>query len=579
MALQSLWDGQGEFAFGYEHAYIALSRSKEQPTCALRRTTASSRTSTQPWSAMSTSFITLDGLSFRTPDGRSLFENLTLAFGAERTGLVGRNGVGKTTLVRLILGELAPSAGAVSVRGRVGVLRQALRPAPGATAADLMGAADELARLARVEAGQGSEDDLAEADWLAPNRLEAALSDVGLAGLDLHRPAESLSGGQITRAALAGLLASEPHFLLLDEPTNNLDAEARELVAQVLARWKGGALVVSHDRTLLREMDRIVDLTILGAKVYGGNYDLYAERKAQEEEAAARNLAEAERTVARVSREAQAAREKKARRDAAGRRFAAKGSEPKILLGAMAERAENSGAREGRLADRLKADATADLTEAQEKVERLRRLSFELPPSGLTAGKGVLALEGVSFAHPGGPPILSGVTFRMTGPERVAVVGRNGSGKTTLIRLAVGELDPSAGTVARGVPAALLDQQTALLRPDETLVEAFRRLNPQASENAARAALARFLFRNVAGEKLVSSLSGGERLRAALACALMSDRPPQLLVLDEPTNHLDLDSIEAVEAALRGYDGALLVVSHDRDFLQAIGVEREIVLD
>jgi ATPase subunit of ABC transporter with duplicated ATPase domains len=117
-----------------------------------------------------------------------------------------------------------------------------------------------------------------------------------------------------------------------------------------------------------------------------------------------------------------------------------------------------------------------------------------------------------------------------------------------------------------------------MLQPQETLVEAFRRLNPQAGENAARAALARFLFRNVAADKRVSSLSGGERLRAALACTLMAERPPQLLILDEPTNHLDLDSIQAVEAALSGYDGALLVVSHDRDFLNAVGVDREIRL-
>jgi ATPase subunit of ABC transporter with duplicated ATPase domains len=132
--------------------------------------------------------------------------------------------------------------------------------------------------------------------------------------------------------------------------------------------------------------------------------------------------------------------------------------------------------------------------------------------------------------------------------------------------------------VTRDAPAAFLDQQTAMLRPDETLAEAFRRLNPEAGENAARAALARFLFRNTAADKRVGALSGGERLRAALACVLMAKRPPQLLILDEPTNHLDLDSIEAVEAALAGYDGALLVVSHDRDFLEAVRVEREIVL-
>lgn len=523
-------------------------------------------------------FLTLDGLSYKTPDGQLLFDDLTLAFGAERTGLVGRNGVGKTTLIRLMLGEIAPAAGAVAVRGRIGVLRQSLAPPPGVSIAEILGLAGDLARLDRIEAGAGTEADFDEADWALPARLEAAFAQVGLPGLDPARPAAELSGGQATRAALAGLLASEPDLLLLDEPTNNLDVEARELIAGVLAGWKGGAVVVSHDRALLRQMDRIVELTSLGPKAYGGGYDHYVERKAQEESAAARDLAAAERTLARVERETQVARERKARRDAAGRKFAARRSEPKILLGGMAERAENSGAREGQVAERLREQAVGDLAEAQGRVERLRRLAFDLPPSGLAAGKAVLSLDEVGFAYPGAPPVLSGFSLRIAGPERVAVVGRNGAGKSTLIGLATGELTPSAGRVAHGARAALLDQKTAMLRSGETLVQAFQRLNPAATRNDAHAALARFLFRNTAAEKPVSALSGGERLRAAMACMLMSQSPPQLLVLDEPTNHLDLDSIAAVEAALRGYDGAILVVSHDRDFLEAIGVEREVRL-
>jgi ATPase subunit of ABC transporter with duplicated ATPase domains len=244
----------------------------------------------------------------------------------------------------------------------------------------------------------------------------------------------------------------------------------------------------------------------------------------------------------------------------------------------VGERGAGRGARESRLAERQRAEAAAGLAEAQGKVERLRKLGFELPPSDLAAGKAVLVFDGVGFGYAGGPPILRDVSLRIVGPERVAVSGRNGSGKTTVLRLAAGELEPMAGRVTRGAPAAFLDQQTGMLRPDETLAEAFRRLNPTAGENAARAALARFLFRNVAADKQVASLSGGERLRAALACTLMAEQPPQLLILDEPTNHLDLDSIEAIEAALRSYDGALLVVSHDRDFLEAIAVEREIPL-
>lgn len=524
------------------------------------------------------SFITLDGLSYRTPDGRVLFDNLTLAFGAERTGLVGRNGVGKTTLIRLMLGEIAPTSGSVAVRGRVGVLRQALAPPPGARVADVLGLAEPLARLARIETGEGGEVDFAEADWGLEARLAEALTQMGLPGLDPYRPAAALSGGEATRAALAGLIATEPDLILLDEPTNNLDATARALVREVLAGWRGGAIVVSHDRGLLRQMDRMVELSSLGAKVYGGGYELYAARKAEEETAAARALAEAERSVARVEREAQAAREKKSRRDAAGRKFAASGGTPRIVLGAMAERAENSGGRANLLAERQRGEAAAELAEAEARVERLRQLDFDLLPSGLAAGRSVLVFEGVDFAYPDGEPLLEGLSFRMTGPERVAVTGPNGSGKSSLIRLATGELEPVSGHITHGVAAALLDQKAALLGDDETLLAAFRRLNPDANDNMAYAALARFLFRNAAAQKQVSALSGGERLRTALACVLMSARPPQLLILDEPSNHLDLDSIAAVEAALRGYDGALLVVSHDRDFLDAVGIDREIVL-
>jgi ATPase subunit of ABC transporter with duplicated ATPase domains len=523
-------------------------------------------------------FVTLDGLSYVTPDGKSLFDNLTLAFGAERTGLVGRNGVGKSSLIRLILGELAPAAGGVSVRGRVGVLRQALIPPEGASVADLLGVAEVLARLRRIEAGEGDEHDLAEADWTLEARLDTALADVELAGLPLERPAASLSGGQVTRATLAGLIAAEPDLLILDEPTNNLDAAARGLVAEVLGRWRGGAIVVSHDRALLRRMDRMIELSGLGAQVFGGNYDLYVELKAEAEAAAARGLADAEKAAARVAREVQVAAERKARKDAAGKRARARNDAPKILLDAQAERAQASGGRERRLAERLKADAAEALASAESGVERVRRLAFELPSSGLAVGKTVLVMEDVSFAWPGHPPLIAGRSLRIVGPERVAVSGPNGSGKTTVVRLAAGELAPTAGRIARGAATAFLDQQTALLGDDKSLVAAFRRLNPAASDNAARAALARFLFRNIAAEKPVRALSGGERLRAALACVLAGDRPPQLLILDEPTNHLDLDSIAAVEAALAGYDGALLVVSHDRDFLEAVGIGREVRL-
>lgn len=269
-------------------------------------------------------------------------------------------------------------------------------------------------------------------------------------------------------------------------------------------------------------------------------------------------------------------RERQDRKDAAGRRFAAKRSEPKILLGAQARRAEASAGRLDRLAERREEATRTDLEQAEGRVERYETLRIALPSSGLPAGRTVLEFEDVSFDWPSGASVLKTLSLKITGPERLGVTGPNGSGKSTFLRLAAGDLSPTAGRVRLGVTTAMLDQTAAILDPDTTILENFRRLNPEADANSAHAALARFAFRNTAAQQRVDALSGGERLRAAMACVLSAARPPQLLILDEPTNHLDLDSLETIERALSDYDGALIVVSHDEAFLDAVGIERRL---
>lgn len=522
--------------------------------------------------------VTLSGVAARTPDGRALFNDLTLAFGREKTGVVGRNGCGKSTLLRLISGQDLPVDGAITRVGSVAWLGQEpLDPADRPIAAAL-GVEDDLARIARVTAGQGDADDLDRADWTLESRLSETLAAVGLAGLDLTRAAASLSGGERTRLELARLNLLDPDLLLLDEPTNHLDADARALVRALITRRRGGTVVVSHDRALLRDMDRIVELSDLGVTVHGGGWDLYVARREAERAAAERALGDAERDAAQRAREAQRERERKSRRDAAGKREGRSGSMPRILAGMRADQAQDSAGRGRALAARRQEAAEAAVAEAQAQIERVRRLDVPMPPTGLPEGRLVLRMTGASWSTSDGRTVLAPLDLTMTGPERIAVTGPNGVGKTTLLRLISGELMPTSGTVERPGTAALLDQQAAILRPEETLVEAWLRLNPGGTANDAQAALARFLFRNAAARKRVSELSGGERLRAALACVMTGTAPPQLLVLDEPTNHLDLDAVEAVEGALAAYDGALVVVSHDRDFLDAVGVDREIAL-
>ncbi|MFN3687662.1 ABC-F family ATP-binding cassette domain-containing protein [Salinarimonas sp.] len=523
--------------------------------------------------------IALDAVAYTLPDGRSLLRDLDLAFGPGRTGIVGLNGVGKSTLLRIAAGALAPDRGSVARSGHVAMLRQGLAIAPDERIADAFGAREGLARLARIEAGRGTIEDHARADWTLPARLDAALAAIGLPDASPERPLATLSGGQRTRLLLAALVFDEPDTILLDEPTNDLDAQGRAAVATLLSRWRGAAIVASHDRALLEHMDAIVELTALGATTYGGGYGAYREAKAREEAARARRLSDAEQQAEDVARRNREASERKARRDGAGKRERARGGAPKVMLDFARERAEGSRGAQARTAERLHAAAQAELVEARAQIEIRERVALRVPPSGLAPNRVVARARGLVGGHDPARPAIRGLDLEIVGPERVAIVGRNGAGKSTLLALLTGRLSPIAGEVRIAERHALLDQTIALLDPAERVRDAFLRINPDADENACRAALARFLFRNEDALRVVGTLSGGERMRAGLAAILGGDRPPELVVLDEPTNHLDLEAIAALEAGLVAYDGAILVASHDTAFLEAIGIEREVRLD
>ena len=518
-------------------------------------------------SAQSPYFV-LHQLTCQFADGETLFGPLDLAFDRQRCGLVGRNGVGKTQLLRLIAGLDQPGNGHVESHAAVAYVAQQPEIAADTTLAQLLGYGEAFAALARLEQGRPLADDIdrLEGRWDLHDRLQNAFAAAGLPAFDPLRSAGSLSGGERMRAALCGALLGEADFLLLDEPTNHLDSVGRAWLYQQLDQWRGGLLIASHDRQLLARMERIVELTPGALRSYGGNYDDYRRQRDTEQQAARADLEHAREERRRTRARQQKEHDMSQRRSAQTLRVV-----DTLNIASFERVAYKSAAKESlgtlRKQHQDRRDSLdAAVREAYQRVEEEQPVLLALPGSEVNANKQVLVLERLQLPFVSAPPL----DLRIDGPMRVALTGPNGCGKSTLLKTILGRLAALSGHCHCPLSTAYLDQTLSQLDPGLSVMEHLGLQDSPLAEGALRTRLAQLQLGADRIALPLGSLSGGERLKAALACALWRRQPAQLLLLDEPTNHLDLASSLAIETALADFPGAMMVVSHDEDFLQAL---------
>lgn len=497
--------------------------------------------------------IVFKNVSFEWPQGQVVFEDLNLTLQKQRYGLVGPNGVGKTTLSRLICGELEPTSGSIRFdQENVSYFKQS-EERPPRTVADFLN-----------------------------DVLEAFEAMHLVKDLNLESSCSSLSGGEWTRVRLAKVFANKTTFLILDEPTNHLDQEGKKAVQEFLRMFQGGILLISHDRELLEMSEKILELSEQGLTLYGEGWLIYKEERENERQRLQKNLELAKKRRSESVKERQKKLEQQEKRQRQGQKDILKLGLPKILIGARKRRAQVTlGKIDKATVDEVK-QAVSEAWEAYQhlKVDPVMYAKFSqviLPES-----KMILEAENFNFKYFDAEKKLwqQDLNFSLLGGTRTSIKGLNGSGKSTLFQLCRGtELrGEKFGHLKLGsAKAAFLDQEYSQICGEDSVLEVVGE-KAQLDEPQLRNLLAMFLFKGDQVHKKVSELSGGEGLRAALAQAILSSPPAQVLFLDEPTNNLDIPNIEFVEELLRQYKGALFVISHDEKFLQNINLHNELVL-
>jgi ATPase subunit of ABC transporter with duplicated ATPase domains len=525
--------------------------------------------------------LILQEVTYIHPNRDLLFANINLIINKqEKIALIGNNGVGKSTLLKILAGNLHPTSGFVKAGSKPYYVPQIFGQYNDYSIAQALQVEDKLNALKEILDGNVTDENmtLLDDDWAIEERCKEAFMHWKLEDLDLSQKMGVLSGGQKTKVFLAGISIHRPEIVLLDEPSNHLDHFSRSILYNYIKATTNTLIVVSHDRTLLNLLNTVCELSKRGITIYGGNYDFYTEQKIIESDALNQDLKSKEKALRKAKETERESLERQQKLDARGKKKQEKAGVPTIFMKTLKNNAEKSTSRMKGVHTEKVGAISLELNQLRKELPDMDKMKMDFDNSALYRGKLLITAKDVNFGYGNKFLWKQALNFQITSGERIVVKGLNGSGKTTLIKMILGELEPRSGIIDRaGVKAIYIDQDYSLIDNKLSVYEQAQQYNSGIlQEHDIKIRLNRFLFTKEYWDKPCKALSGGEKMRLMLCSLTISNHAPDIIVLDEPTNNLDIQNIEILTSAINQYKGTLIVVSHDEYFLKQINVKHSI---
>lgn len=527
--------------------------------------------------------LILQNISYQHENKDMLFQNINFTVNNhEKTALVGNNGVGKSTLLKIITDELKPFSGQIIQNSKPYFIPQLFGQFDKLSISDALHIKDKIQSLKEILEGIVTEENLQllDNDWTIEERCEKALSYWNLHDLDLNQKMEKLSGGEKTKVFLAGIMIHEPEFILMDEPSNHLDFAARELLYDFIKSTSSSLLIVSHDRILLNILNRTLEMSKNEISVYGGNYDFYHNQKKMMQEALEQDVQSKEKELKKAKDKERETIERQNKLDSRGKKKQEKSGVARIMMNTLRNNAENSSSKLKDVHAEKIANISGDLRQLRSGLPIIDQIKFGFNNAHFHKGKILFKATEINYSYEKKWIWKENLSFEILSGDRLALKGKNGSGKTTLIKIILGELIISQGNInSLSKKAVYIDQDYSLLHNNLKVYEQAQIFNDCAlEEHDVKMRLNRFLFSQNDWDKPCNVLSGGERMRLMLCCLTISNESPEIIILDEPTNNLDIQNIEILTAALNEFKGTLIVISHDQFFLEQINIQKSIQL-